>query len=110
MAEEVIILECRKIWATDVEIRNDVDKFLKFYDALEDAFDDLDMAFKAFDEGRFETNKFIKEFYDEALRYLDEMKKLAEKIKNKRLIEVVKTKKRVFGEYKIYMEHKGYLK
>lgn len=110
MAEEAIILECRKIWATDAEIRNDVDKFLNFYDAFDAALDDLDAVLDAFEKGRSETNKFIKEFYYEASRYFDEMKKIAEKTKSKKLIEAVKSKKRVLGEYKTHLERKGYLK
>jgi N-methylhydantoinase B/oxoprolinase/acetone carboxylase alpha subunit len=104
MVEEEIVVECRKIWATDNRLRNDVDRFHKFYRAYDEAINDLDSACNAYDEGRLKTNKLIKEFYYEALKYLNEMIKLAQKIKNKRLIDFVKFEATVFEDYKIYLK------
>ena len=111
MLEEELLAECRKVWATDIQVRNDVDKFYKIYRSYVQTIKDLDCAIIAFDEGRSETNKFVKEFYHEALRYLNEMRKLTQKIKNKILIEFVKDEVINFKEYKIHFkENKRYIR
>ena len=103
MVEEAILSECRKIWV-DNRLRDDADKFQKFYRAYDEAINDLDTACVAYDVGRLESKKLIKEFYYEALKYLQEMIELAEKINNKKLIDFVKFEATVFENYKKYLK------
>jgi len=89
MVERKIIQQCTRIWATNSEFRNEMDKFLSLNKAYDDAFRDMNIAVTKFDEGKPEMIKMIKEFYDETLKILQQMWEIAEKTKDKTLIEFV---------------------
>jgi len=89
MDESEIISVCREIWAKDTKLRNDMDKFRKKYDTFSRALKDMDIAIRAYEQDKFKSKKFIKEFYHEALICLIEMRKIAEKSRKKDLIEYV---------------------
>jgi hypothetical protein len=96
------IQECKKIWVNS-QFRDDINKFEELDDAYTEVLQDIVISDRAYMRGKTTIKNIIRDFYQEALKILLEMKKIAVKINDTILIDFVDNeRKKLFEKYGKY--------
>jgi len=103
MATNEMIQECRRVWTINPQIRNDINKFRELDHAYNEVLQDIFIGNREYEKGKTKVKNIIREFYQEALKILMEMKKIAVKVNDPILIDFVNDERRkLFEKYGKY--------